>query len=109
MISEIHAAQSSPDTIQNITSFATIGMMMGVFYFMMIRPQRKRQLAHEKVLEKINVGDEVTTSSGIIGTVTQIDKQYLTLRTDNQSTLLMQRHAVMAILPNGTINKRNSK
>lgn len=109
MISEIHAAQAGTETLQNLTSFGTIGVMMIVFYFMMIRPQRQRQLAHEKTLSQLKVGDEVTTSSGILGKIINLDQQYVMISTDTQASLLMQRNAVMAILPNGTIKTRSGK
>ena len=103
MISETYAATQAPDSIQNLTSFATIGLMMLVFYIMMIRPQRKRQQDHQKVVDNAKVGDEIATMSGIIGKITNISAQYVTISTSQTTELMLQRQAITTILPNGTL------
>lgn len=111
MITDIFATTSSPANApaSGISSFVTIGLMFAVFYFLMIRPQKKRQQAHESLLKNLNVGDEVATTSGIIGTILSLDQQYLELSINENSTIKMQRHAVSQVFPKGSTATATTK
>lgn len=54
-------------------SFIPLVLMLGVFYFLLIRPQQKKMKEHKAMLEALRRGDKVVTSSGITGTVYKID------------------------------------
>lgn len=55
-----------------LTQFLFIGLLIGVFYFMLIRPQKKRAQQHRDLIQSVDVGDEVVTIGGLHGTVTRI-------------------------------------
>jgi preprotein translocase subunit YajC len=74
-----------------------------LFYFIAIRPQRKRQKEHADMVGTLKVGDEVVTSSGILGKVTKLDDNYMVLNVTNNVELKFQKVHVHAVLPKGTL------
>jgi len=74
-----------------------------LFYFIAIRPQRKRQKEHAEMVGALSKGDEVVTSSGILGKVTGLDDSYLVLNVANNVEMKFQRVHVHAVLPKGTL------
>ncbi|MEZ5573259.1 MAG: preprotein translocase subunit YajC [Halioglobus sp.] len=77
--------------------------LFALFYFIAIRPQRKRQKEHTEMVSKLNKGDEVVTSSGILGRVTALDDNYMTINVANNVDLKFQRVHLHAVLPKGTL------
>ena len=74
-----------------------------LFYFIAIRPQRKRQKEHGDMVSALSKGDEVVTSSGILGKVTSLDDNYMVLNVANNVDMKFQRVHVHAVLPKGTL------
>jgi preprotein translocase subunit YajC len=78
-----------------------------VFYFLLIRPQVKRQKEHKTMVEALNKGDEVVTAGGIVGKITDMADQYITLQVASVNgqpvQISMQRAAVQTLLPKGTV------
>lgn len=74
-----------------------------LFYFIAIRPQRKRQKEHQQMVAALNKGDEVVTSSGILGKITALDDNYMVLNVANNVEMKFQRIHVHAVLPKGTL------
>jgi preprotein translocase subunit YajC len=74
-----------------------------LFYFIAIRPQRKRQKEHTLMVSQLTKGDEVVTSSGILGKVTGLDDNYMVLNVANNVEMKFQRVHLHAILPKGTL------
>jgi preprotein translocase subunit YajC len=74
-----------------------------LFYFIAIRPQRKRQKEHKEMVSALSKGDEVVTSSGILGKVTSMDDNYMVLNVANNVEMKFQRVHVHAVLPKGTL------
>ncbi len=89
------------------TSIIFMVLIFAVFYFLLIRPQVKRQKEHKAMVEALNKGDEVMTAGGIIGKITEMGDQYVTLQiaaVDGKSIeVAMQRSAVQTLLPKGTM------
>ena len=77
--------------------------MFALFYFIAIRPQRKRQKEHQAMINALKKGDEVTSSSGILGKITDIDQNYVTLNVAKNVDLKFQRVHINAVLPKGTL------
>ncbi len=77
--------------------------MFVFFYFIAIRPQRKRQKEHQELVNNLAKGDEVITSSGILGKVNKLDDHYVVLQVADSVELKFQKVAVHAVLPKGTI------
>ena len=83
-----------------------IAMFVGIFvlfYFIAIRPQRKRQKEQNDMLGALAVGDEVATTAGILGRVRKIDDNYVVLKVADSVELKFQKVAIHAVLPKGTL------
>ena len=78
-------------------------VLIAVMYFLMIRPQMKRQKEHKAMLDKLSRGDEVITSGGIAGTVAAIGESFVTVEVANGVQLRVQRAAIANVLPKGTL------
>jgi len=72
-------------------------------YFLMIRPQNKRVKAHRKLLSELNKGDEVVTVGGVIGKISKMGDDFLTLSIAENVDINVQKSAVANVLPKGTI------
>ena len=84
-------------------SFAFMIGIFVLFYFIAIRPQRKRQKEHEDMLAALAVKDEVSTSSGILGRVIAIEQDFVVLKVADNVELKLQKWAVQHVLPKGTL------
>jgi len=74
-----------------------------VLYFIMIRPQMKRQKEHRAMIDALAKGDEVATVGGLLGKVTSLSEGYLQLEIANGVEVQVQRSAVAQVLPKGTV------
>lgn len=77
--------------------------LVAIMYFMMIRPQMKRQKEHRAMLEKLNKGDEVITNGGMAGTVISIGENFITVEVAAGVQLRVQKGAITSVLPRGTL------
>ncbi|WP_233575670.1 preprotein translocase subunit YajC [Noviherbaspirillum saxi] len=84
-------------------SFLPIILMFVVLYFLMIRPQMKRQKEQKAMMEALAKGDEVITAGGMLGKVSKVTDAYVTLEVANGTEILVQKAAVATLLPKGTI------
>ena len=89
----------------SLMSMLPLVLMFVVLYFIMIRPQMKRQKETKSMLEALAKGDEVVTTGGLIGRVTKLGESMLTLEVANNVELQLQRGAVVQVLPKGTYGK----
>ncbi len=80
-----------------------IGGMFVLFYLILWRPQAKRSKEHRELVTALAKGDEVLTSGGILGKVTKVSDDYVTVEVAEGVELNMQKSAVAAALPKGTI------
>jgi len=78
-------------------------VLFAIFYFIAIRPQRKRKKEHQQMVSALQKGDEVITSSGILGKITGLDEQFIQLNVASGVDMKMQRVYVNAVLPKGTL------
>ncbi|NOQ68897.1 MAG: preprotein translocase subunit YajC [Gammaproteobacteria bacterium] len=79
-----------------------IGLVI-LFYFFLIRPQSKRQKEHKKMVNELQKGEEVITTGGILGKVTNINENFITLEIAKDVSLHIQKNAVQTIMPKGTM------
>lgn len=98
-------AQSAGQPAQGGEMFQIVFLvgLFALFYFIAIRPQRKRQKEHQQMVSALEKGAEVVTSSGILGKVTALDDNYMVLNVANNVDMKFQRVHVHAILPKGTL------
>ena len=99
------AAAGAESGFSSLTSLLPLVLMFVVLYFIMIRPQMKRQKETKAMLEALAKGDEVVTSGGLIGRVTKLGETTLSLEVANNVELQLQRGAVVQVLPKGTYGK----
>jgi preprotein translocase subunit YajC len=78
-------------------------LMFGVLYFLMIRPQMKRQKEHKTMVEGLQKGDEVITVGGVLGRISKVTEGYVALEVAPHVEVQIQRAAVQLVLPKGTI------
>lgn len=84
-------------------SLLPLVLIFAVFYFLLIRPQNKRQKEHKELVANLSVGDEVVTAGGVLGKVTEIKEQFLRVQVADGVELKVQRHTIGAVMPKGTI------
>ena len=102
-ISNAYAQGSAPAAAGGDMSLFILIPLMIIVFFMMIRPQMKRQKEQRQMLEALAKGDEVVTAGGVLGRVTKLGETYLHLDTGNGVELQVQRTAIVQILPKGTL------
>jgi preprotein translocase subunit YajC len=78
-------------------------MLIVVFYFLLIRPQQKKQKEHRAMVDALSVGTEIVTGGGVLGKVTEVGEQFLTVEVSDGVTVKVQRHSISAVLPKDTI------
>lgn len=78
-------------------------VLIAVMYFLMIRPQMKRQKEHKAMLEKIAKGDEVITAGGIAGVVTDIGESFVSVEVADGVRIRVQKASIGNVLPKGTL------
>ena len=78
-------------------------ILIAIMYFLMIRPQMKRQKEHRAMLDKLAVGDEVITGGGIAGVVRALGESFVTIEIADRVEIRVQRGAIGNVLPKGTL------
>lgn len=86
-----------------LLSFLPLVLIFGVMYFLMIRPQQKKMKEHQAMVDALGKGDEVTTNGGILGKIVSLDDSFVTVEIASNVTIKLQRVAISAIMPKGTI------
>jgi len=102
---------ATPSFEQQLMGFLPIILMFVVLYFLMIRPQMKRNKEHRQMLEALKKGDEVITAGGLVAKVTKVGDGYVSIEVGRQGEqpiemhieMHVQKQAVTALLPVGTI------
>ncbi|EGV30564.1 MULTISPECIES: preprotein translocase subunit YajC [Thiorhodococcus] len=74
-----------------------------VFYFLLIRPQSKRQKEHRKMIEALSKGDEITTVGGVAGRVIDLGENFILVEIADGVQIKVRRMAVEAVMPKGTL------
>jgi preprotein translocase subunit YajC len=87
----------------SLMSFLPIILMFVVLYFLMIRPQMKRQKEQKAMIDALAKNDEVITVGGILGKITKVADGYLTVEIAENTEVVIQKSAVSMLLPKGTI------
>ena len=91
----------------NLMSFLPIIMMFVVLYFLMIRPQMKRQKEQKAMMDGLKKGDEIITSGGILGKVTKVTDNYVNVEIAANTEVVVQKSAVTMLLPKDSIKAIN--
>ena len=104
LISEVYAQAAAPaaGATGGLMSMLPLILMFVVLYFVMIRPQMKRQKETRAMLEALTKGDEVVTQGGVIGRISKLGDTFVHLEVANGVELQVQRVAIVQVLPKGT-------
>ncbi len=78
-------------------------LLFVLLYFLMIRPQAKKQKEHKTMLQGLQKGDEVVSAGGVLGTVVSVEDQFVTLDISSGVEIVVQKAAVQTLLPKGSI------
>ena len=101
------AATAAPDgplgALGGLGGMLPLVLMFVVLYFIMIRPQMKRQKEHKAMVEALAKGDEVVTSGGVLGKVSKLGDTFVGLEVANGVEIQIQRAAVVQVMPKGTV------
>jgi len=88
------------------TSFIIMMVLMfGAFYFLLIRPQQKKQKAHAALVSNLSAGDEVLTAGGILGKITAVSEHYAVVKISDNTEIKIQKSSVSVVVPKGTYDE----
>ncbi len=90
-------------SLDSIGSFIPILLMFVILYFLMIRPQQKKQKEQREMINALSTGDEVMTSGGIVGKIVKVSENFVTLQVSEGTEIVIQKGSIVSLLPNGTI------
>ena len=109
----IHIAMA-PSQGQNsegslISTLVMFGVIIGIFYFLILRPQQKRQKERQKLLDALRKGDKVVTAGGMHGTISGLDEKTVLLQVSDNVKMKIERSAISTILKEGEVETKESK
>ncbi|MDG4868288.1 preprotein translocase subunit YajC [Guyparkeria sp. 1SP6A2] len=88
-----------------LATFLPLLLIFAVMYFLLIRPQVKRQKEHKKLVEAVEKGDEIATTGGLLGRVVGLGDTLLVLEIADGTNVVVQRFAIASVMPKGTIKE----
>jgi preprotein translocase subunit YajC len=101
LISPAYAQAAAPSSGGGLSLILVV--FVAIFYFMLIRPQQKRMKEQQAMLSKLASGDEVVTSGGILGRITEVGETFVTLEVAEGVRIRVQRGQISQLMPKGTL------
>lgn len=98
-----YAAEAAPSPNAGLINLLFLGGFVLIFYFLLWRPQSKRRKEHQALMQGLSKGDEVVTAGGIVGVVNKVEEDFIKVQVAGNVELRIQKSAVGATLPKGTI------
>ena len=102
LISNAYAQTAAPSA-EVIYQFLPLLLLVVVFYFLILRPQQKRAKEQKSMIDALQKNDEVVAAGGLLGRVSKVEDNYVSLEVANGVTINVQKSAVQNVLPKGTI------
>ena len=102
-ISDAYAQGAGAPAGPGMGDFLFLIVLFAVFYFLLIRPQQKRAKEHKKMVEALAKGDEIVTNGGLLGRISRIGDDFLTVEVAEGLEVRVQRGAVASLMPKGTM------
>jgi preprotein translocase subunit YajC len=96
-------AQAAGGQSDPLLGFLPLVAIFVLFYFLLIRPQSKRQKEHRQMVEALASGDEVVTGGGVLGQVVEVGEQFVNVKVAEGVTLKVQKHTIATVMPKGTM------
>ncbi len=98
------AATAAPASSgSQLAPLLVMGGFIVVFYFLLIRPQQKKAKEHQTLISKLAPGDEVVTSGGLLGRITEVGEHFVTLEVAENVRVKVQRGQINTLMPKGTL------
>ena len=107
LIASAMAQSASPQEPSMLASFIPLILIIVIFWFLLIRPQMKRNKQHRELVSSISVGDEVVTAGGMLGRITEVGESFVSLEVNDKVTIKLQKHSVAQVVPKGTMDSAN--
>jgi preprotein translocase subunit YajC len=98
-----HAAEAGAPPDAGLINLLFLGGFVLIFYFLLWRPQSKRRKEHAALMTGLAKGDEVVTSGGIVGQINKVEDDFVKIQVAANMELRVQKSAVGATLPKGTL------
>ena len=102
LIEDAFAQGATPDSGPWLSMLPLV-IIFVVFYFLLIRPQQKRQKEHKDMVAKMAAGDEIVTAGGVLGKVTDVGDSFVHVEIADGVRIKVQRHTIGAVVPKGTM------
>ncbi len=102
-ISNAYAQQAAPQG--SLIDLWPLVVIFIAFYFLLIRPQQKKQKAHTEMVAALQVGDEVMTAGGILGRITAVSDHYAVVQISENTEIKIQKASVSQVVPKGTFEE----
>ena len=102
-ISNAYAQTAAPASEGGIVQFLPLFVLIIVFYFLILRPQQKRAKEQKSMIAAMQKGDEVVAAGGLLGRVSKVDENYVSVEVAEGVIIHVQKSAVQTVLPKGTI------
>ena len=102
-ISSAYAQQAAPQG--SLIDLWPLVLIFVAFYFLLIRPQQKKQKAHTELVSALQVGDEIMTAGGILGRITAVSEHYAVVQISDNTEIKVQKSSVSAVVPKGTFDE----
>ena len=101
-------AQAGGGGGSSMFSLLPLALIFVLFYFLLIRPQQRRAKQHKQMVAAMKAGDEVATNGGLLGRVTDLDDNCVTLKVATGVNVQVQRHAIAQMIPKGVFKESDS-
>ncbi|MCU7813836.1 MAG: preprotein translocase subunit YajC [Candidatus Thiodiazotropha sp. (ex Lucinoma kastoroae)] len=104
-ISDVLAEGPAAEQASAITGLLPLVIFGAVLYFLMIRPQVKRQKEHKKLVEALAKGDEIVTTGGMAGKISDLGENFLLVEISDGTEVKVRRQAIDSVLPKGSLKE----
>lgn len=99
------AAETAPATFGGtLLQMLPMILIFVAFYFLLLRPQAKRNKEHKNMINALSVGNEVVFAGGLMGVVEKIDGDYMVVALNKNNQIKVQKASVISVLPKGTLD-----
>lgn len=103
LISDAWAQGTGITGNSQLTPILMMVVFIGIFYFLLIRPQQRKAKEHQALVSKLAAGDEVVTAGGLLGRVVEVGESFVTLEIADAVRVKVQRFQVISLMPKGTL------
>ena len=102
LIASAMAQDAAADAPSMLGTFIPLILIIVIFWFLLIRPQMKRNKEHRELVSSLSAGDEVVTAGGLLGRITQVGDSFVTVKLSDSVEVKVQKHSIAQVVPKGT-------